>query len=189
MSILEDKKLLIGILLFLVGIKFLLMPLFDWQDAKIEQIQRYNKQLNKGNFLVKNQQTMLETVNEIKQRSASLLNKVASKADTRVSYQLKVQKEVELLMEKYELRARSVTWLKSIKSGPFDEHRLELSLAGSFKNYIRFLNEIESVSPKLNIIELRANVSKMFPKRNELGSFSGKVIVSGLNANMEANSE
>ena len=177
MSILKNKPILIGLILVLVTIKFAILPIVNWQENKVLEIQKKNKQLKKGLALVDNQQDLAFELLTLQQFSLKQLQLVAGTENTAIQYQLNIQRKIEALIEKYELRSRSVSWLNKVDRDGHEEHRLEVSLAGTFKGFISLLTEIEKQKPKLALLEFRSNISKMFPNRNELGQFSGKFVV------------
>lgn len=179
MSLLNDKKhllLLCGVLLL---IKLILMPWFAWQNKQVQQIGSIEKQLQKGLQLVGEQQTLTDNIATLQSAYRTNSALVASAEKNLLDYQLKIQKDIEKLMATLELSSRSVSWLSPVLVGELEEHRMEISLSGSLKNYIQFMIDIEQIQPKLTIDEFRSNISQMKPMQNKLGRFTGKIVIVG----------
>lgn len=190
MSLLDNKPLLIKIIAALVILKFAIMPIIEWQNEQAQSVAKLQKQLDKGLSLVSKHELLITETAKSKQNLNKELDKVAINSDTPLSYQLSIQKKLEQLLNKHELTARSVSWLTPFSSHSFEEHKLELMLAGELKNFTQFIIEVESIQPKISLFEMRTNVSRMFPKQNKLGRFTGKlVLVSWRNVTGDANNE
>jgi len=179
MNLLDNRPLIIGMILTLISIKFVLVPVIQWQNQTLVKITKQDRQLQKGLALVDNKDDLLEKFTSLKNYSRQQLKLVASDEKSPIAYQLKVQKNIESLLDKYKLKSRSVTWLAPVRKSSIEEHRLEVTLSGKLKEFIQFMVEIEKQKPKLALMEFRSNISKMKPVRNELGQFTGKFIVVG----------
>lgn len=167
------------IIIGLAAIKFLLVPIFDWQNIQIKSINRQNSQLVKGLDLLANQKQLITQLQTLRHHAQRQLSLIARTDETAIVYQVNIQKQMEKLLEKYHLNARSTTWLNKVTRGNIEEHRLEIALKGSVKNFIEFISEIEQQKPKLAILEYRSIINQMSPQSHELGRFSGKFIVVG----------
>lgn len=176
---LGNRQLTLSVIAVLALIKFLLLPLFSWQNEMLNSINKQNSQLVKGLYLLENQAELTNQLQGLKQVNSKQLQLIASSESSSIAYQLNVQKKVERLLEKYQLTSRSANWLNVIERGSVEEQRLEISLRGSVKQFIEFISEVEQQSPKLALIEYRTAINNMYPNRHELGRFSGKFILVG----------
>lgn len=179
MNLLDNRPLIIGLILILVGLKFVFVPVIQWQDLTMTKIAKQDKQLQKGLALVENKEELVSTLTSLKNDSRQQLQLFASDEKSSIAYQLKIQKNVETLLEKYKLKSRSVTWLTPVTKSSIEEHRLEVTLSGELKKFIQLMVEIEKQKPKLALMEFRSNISRMKPTRNKLGKFTGKFVVVG----------
>jgi len=179
MLLVNDRKLMIQIIVVLLLAKFVIVPVLEWQNEQIDIVNRQSKQLNKGLKLLENKSELVEHLGKLRSELQVQSQLIAGKGESAISYQLNVQKQIEALLEKYELTSRSITWLNPAVKGNTEEHKLELQLKGSLKNFISLIMEIEQQKPKLAVVEYKSNVSKMYPQRQKLGQFLGKLVIVG----------
>ena len=183
MSLLNDKKRLLLVCGLLIAIKFLLFPWFEWQNIQVNQISTIEKQLQKGLLLVNEQQKLTKNIAQLQNAYRSNSALIASNETSVLDYQLKIQKEIEKMLSSLTLSTRSVSWLNPLQVGDLEEHKMEISLTGSTKNYIQFMMALEQIQPKITIVEFRSNISKMYPNQNKLGRFNGKIVIVGWRKN------
>jgi len=179
MTLSDNKPFLIGLIVILGAIKFILLPVVTWQETQVNSIFKQERQLAKGLQLLENKTQMIEELNSLRQFSEQQQALIALPEQSPVSYQLKIQKMIEKLLEKYQLNSRSSNWLAPVVKSNIEEHRLEIALSGNTKEFIQFLTEIEQQKPKLSLVDLRTNISKMYPTRDKLGRFTGKFTIVG----------
>jgi hypothetical protein len=177
MTLLEDKKKLAIIIALLVAIKFIIFPIFAWQNQKLKDTSLLAKQLSKGEHLVANQAQIRNVYVALKKARQQTLSQTVFFEPTETSFQLNVQKRIELLLEKFELKARTSSWLNNVELGQLQAHKLEISLSGPTKGFIGFLTELESNTPKIAIYNFSGNISRMSPNNAKLGKLTGKVII------------
>jgi hypothetical protein len=189
MSLLDNKKRLLIVCAVLIAIKFILLPWFEWQNTQVNQIAAIEKQLQKGLLLVNEQQELTDSISQLQDTYRTNLALIASEEKSVLDYQLKIQKKIEALLSSLALATRSVSWLNPLQDGPFEEHRMEISLTGSMKSYIQFMIALEQIKPKLTIDEFRSNISKMYPNQNKLGRFNGKIVIVGWRNSLGSDNE
>ena len=183
MSLIKNKPLMLSVVAILAGMKFVIMPIVEWQDEKISVMHRQETQLNKGLTLLEGKETLVSSLTALSKKREALSKELLGEDQNATSYQLRVQKVINTLIEKNDLRARNSNWLTPLDKGGIEEHRLELSFSGKQKNFIQFLLDIEQQKPKIAVYELTSGISNMATQRGNLGNVNGKVILVGWRTN------
>lgn len=180
MNALENRKLLLSVLAILLGVKFILMPWFSWQNELFSQNSRLNSQLTKGQLLTEKEAEIREYITQLDSYNQQYKKRFINEEPSEIKYRLTLQKAIEDKLEEKGLSQSSVSWLPSVKRGPFEEQMIQLTIKGRFKSFAEFLVEIEQVEPRLSVRQIQLNVSKVFPQEKLLGNARGTVVLSGL---------
>lgn len=182
MSLLSNKPVLFGIVGLLVALKFGVQPVIEWQNDKAATLKRQQRQLEKGLQLLANQQQLQQQLMLAKKNRELLTKDILGKEPDQNAFKLRVQRSIEGLIDKHQLKVRNTNWLLPTFDGVSEEHRIEISFAGDNKNLIGFLLDVEQVEPKLAVLEMSSAMSKMRPAAQKLGSFNGRLVLAAWRA-------
>lgn len=179
---LQNKTLLLSLLGILLVIKFVVQPVLEWQTAQSEQLARQSNQLEKGLALLDEQAELETRLLSLSNRRTALNGQLYGSDSDATNYQLRVQRLLEDLLEKNNLRARNSNWLSPVSDSVSEELRLEIALSGKIKDFIHFLLDVEQVKPKLAVLRIGSAINRMSSVQNKLGSFNGVVVITGWRA-------
>lgn len=177
MSLLNNRKLVIGTIAVLASLKFIVVPVIDWQNEQAAVYEKKLRQLNKGLSLLNNREELTAEIESWRAQNVQYIELMAQPAKSATSFQLAKQNDLDKLLEKHGLKAKRSNWLEHIEQGVVEEHKLELSLSGQLKDFISLVIEIEQASPRMAIVDYRMTISKMSPASHKLGNFSGTLVI------------
>lgn len=182
MSLLSNKPLMLTLIGLLLAIKFVLQPIVEWQNKKVDDIFLLERQLNKGLGLIQNEEILKSQLSQVSERLKALTKTVLGRDENVAAYQLRVQKQIEELMEKHDIVARNVNWLSPQIDGYSEEHKIEMNLSGQSKDFVLFLLDIEQTTPKMAVVEFSTLISRQYPSRKKLGNITGRLVLAGWRA-------
>lgn len=182
MSILNNRPLLLSIIGVLVTVKFVVQPIFAWQDDVANKLTRQSQQLNKGLTLIENQEELRNQLDTLREKRVTLSEGLLGIDRDSTGYQLRVQRLIDELLEKNKLKARNSNWFTPVSDGVKEEQRVEIALSGKQKDFIKFLLDIENTKPKLAIVQIGSAINKMSSAQSKLGTFNGMIVVTGWRA-------
>lgn len=171
MAELKQHAWLLSIIGLLLMAKFIVVPIFTWQDTIIAEITLLNKQQHKINSVLEQSSgngQLLEQVNRVLTQAEPLFTPFKDEA----SFKLEQQQMIEALLVKYQLRSQNIGWEAS-KS--FDEisvirYPITLVLSGNSTDIIEFLAALESMSQLIEIASM--NVSLKGQRDKKLGQIT-----------------
>jgi len=171
--------MLIAIIASLSVLKFVLIPIVQWQDTKVTKIAQLQKQLTKGQDLLQHQTELTQQLGQLMAKTNLVLSSVAANEKSAADYQIHTQQMLDKLLEKHGLSVRTMDWLNPVNNGFLEQQRIEIAFSGRVKHLIEFIRDVEQLTPKLAVVELRDNISKMWPEDHKLGNFMGKIVLMG----------
>ncbi|GAA0353825.1 hypothetical protein GCM10009092_17740 [Bowmanella denitrificans] len=172
------KQILIGFLLVLAVLKFVIVPVLEWQDEKVAQINTLGQQLSKGTKLLAVQKELELKLQALQAQKGDVLPMLTTDEPSATQFQLQVQRKIDELMAKHELNVQNVNWLTPRPKGMAVEHRLEIRMTGGLKEYLALMIDIEQQKPKLAIVEVNSLISNMRPAGYTLGRVNGRLVIS-----------
>lgn len=156
---LKNQYLLL-VLGFLLLLKFVWVPVQEWQSESILEIELKTKQLNKMRLML----GASDQISEADAKTQALLEEAKSAIPTTSNveeFKLSMQQIVEAFAKDKGLRVQRYSWSPSNQAmqGVIKEI-LELRLSGSMQDLIAFQNEIEMQNQLINTEHLNINVTK-----------------------------
>lgn len=158
----------IGILILL---KFIFVPLMDWQDVKIAEQQLEQRKLNKTLALLKNESTITSQLNNLD----SLLNEVSPlfyKWQNEPEFKREEQQRIETQLSKYDLKSKRIGWKESFPSegSSILKYTIEYSFEGSGYQVLNYLIDLKASKHLVDTPQL--NFSFRGQKAGSLGIIS-----------------
>lgn len=130
METLKQKPYLITLLVLLVAMKFIVMPIIEWQNNKQVELQLSDKRLAKSQFAIANQdaiQPLIEKLQEQVQRTTVRLYPHQNEN----AFKLAQQKELETLVSDLGLKVNGIGWLNStITDNGIIQYQMQLNVSG-----------------------------------------------------------
>jgi hypothetical protein len=148
-----------GLLLMLgclLALKFLVIPLFEWQQSQLSLIEGKRAQKAKINQLIKSQSSLEKRNVEISQSIRDIKNTFFVDDD---KLKLKVQTEIEGMFEAGELRLEGFVWLLD-NPGKIRTLRAKVFFNGPVHSLIQLMWDISSRPELFSIIESRQTLAE-----------------------------
>lgn len=174
-DLLNNKPLMLGLILLLATIKFGVVPLLEWQEAKVVSIGKLEERLLKTERLLLNKDETLSTINTISQEISAYDELIFKPSSDEVQFKLGQQEIIEELFTKNGLSVSRTSWLTSVQKVGYEELMMEMTVTGSFKQLMRALLVSETMKPKIALANFTLNVSRMRASSKRLGRVSGKI--------------
>lgn len=178
MNKLEPKQqVALGIIGVLLVLKFIVVPLVDWQAEQVNLISNLQKRAAKSQGVIKNQIVIDAQQQQITQQLEQINRLfVAPQKDT--EFKLAMQQQVEQLMAKYQLQINNSNWLVSLKvaDNTLMRHQLTLNISGKLLNFQKILVELETSTPIIQVSDFNMRIKGQ--SEQELGQVDGTIELS-----------
>lgn len=171
---LEDKrKLMLGVLAVLLIARFVLVPIFDWQQAQISTIEAKQQRLVKANAVV-NRLPQLELALAQLQESNQVQQARYFKQSSLNAFKLQLQQQIETLFADYDMKISNFSWVVEIP-GQITEARAKIAFEGSTANFARLQLAIAQSPKLLNIAQWSLHIKRM--SSQSLGQARGSLLL------------
>lgn len=167
-------QLALGALVILIALKFLIVPLFDWQNSQLAQLANLQKRAVKSQNVIVNQ----SQINQAQQTINAQLKAVNSlfvDYQRESEFKLAMQQQIEQTIANNQLQINTSSWLPSITvaNNQLIRHQLRLNLKGKMRDFINLITLLESKTPKAELKSLNINLKGQ--NNESLGRVEGTV--------------
>jgi len=174
MAELKKHGLLLSFMAFLIVAKFIVVPIFDWQNIQFQSIKLLEKKQQKIT-------TVLGSEHKTSEINASLIkiNTQASKLffpyQTESTFKLKQQQMFESLLAKKQVKIERIAWqvITEFDDLAVKRYQLQLSIKGNTNQIIELFLAFENNEKLIDIKDF--NVSFKGQRENTLGQLSGNL--------------
>lgn len=159
----------------LLSIKFIFVPLVEWQDKQIVQLRLLDKKVGKIEQLIY-QQEKLELAHREAEQSLVVLSSSFYTAQNPDAFKRKIQKQVEEELEKFELKISNIGWQTTVKNqgAPIDEFGLEYSFSGKGEQVFQYMLYLAQDTKYSDFSEFSMSFSRQKP--GKLGRITIRLI-------------
>lgn len=174
MEELKNNSLAISLMIILTIIKFIVVPVMDWQNIKISEINLQARKLEKAENLLVHGEELLKTRQNLKLRVLTLKENFYEKQNQNV-LQRKIQQTVEQELKALDLKVNTIGWQSKsiVDNTDLTQLRLEYRVEGKTVNVLKYLLNVnmKKNAPDVSILNL------LFKTRakGELGSVSAHI--------------
>lgn len=172
----EIKKyaVLLIALSVLVVVKFVYVPIIDWQNDLYLQIKQQENKLNKINKVLSQKESVIQA-NALLETLLTKTTSIFFLQSEEAKFQLKQQKMLESLFEKYNLKSTKFAWKRTQKLTALtvQHYKLQISLKGRTNKLVQLMSVIESHTPYIEISDFALNVKRQ--KDLSLGNVTGNI--------------
>ena len=167
-------QLALGALVILIALKFLIVPLFDWQNSQLAQLANLQKRAVKSQNVIVNQ----SQINQAQQTINAQLKAVNSlfvDYQRESEFKLAMQQQIEQTIANNQLQINTSSWLPSITvaNNQLIRHQLRLNLKGKMRDFINLITLLESKTPKAELKSLNINLKGQ--NNESLGRVEGTI--------------
>jgi len=157
----------------LIVIKFILVPVFSWQQAQLIQIQAKAKRLAKANQVIKRAPIIEQALSALQQKNNSLQALYFNQPSLN-AFKLQLQQQVESLFAQHHLVVRNFSWAAEV-IGDITEERAKISFKGTTKDFAQLQINLARMPKLLTIAQWDLNIKKMDEK--SLGTINGRLLL------------
>ncbi|WP_286271768.1 hypothetical protein [Thalassotalea hakodatensis] len=184
MSTLRNRKNLLLVVALLAAIRFIVVPVFDWQQENIDDITAKATRLNKAENVIARKETLavsLTDVEKINERTKTLYHSFSSTNEMKLS----LQQQVEKKFSQHKVKIKNFTWPNELE-GDIKELRAKIFFEGDTNDIALLHMDLSDQATFFNIVEWTIYIRRM--KENSLGEASGSLVFSAYNlsTNLEA---
>jgi len=174
MQTLRNHPWLTGLLLLLLAVKFVFVPIVDWQNEQLLNIKLQTKRISRAELALANVDNNAQLLSQLQSQS-QVLHKLFYPFSEEANFKLQQQQWLEGLIAKHQFKINNVGWVFSAKvlGQPLIKHQLSVSFEGSTFALPSLQAEIEESPQWVDISSFTFNLRG---QRNfNLGSLSGNL--------------
>lgn len=174
METFKQHPLLLTFLAVLVVLRFILVPVLEWQDSKIATINQLEKRVSKAERAIKtkefNEQGLTDLLPYQKQ-----VNELFYPTEPENTFKLARQQWLETLLAKHQVQSVNLGWQGSgeVKDLPLLKHKLELQFNANMVDFPAFQLALQDNPQLLEIDSLMLTLKGQ--RKEKLGRISGKM--------------
>lgn len=163
---LRRHKLALSVIAVLVVIKFLLVPLMEWQEQKVSEIALLESKQNRMQQIFSNQQQLESYQLRLQQRLQEAQRYFLPLKDDS-AFQLEQQKWLEARVNEHELKLSNIGWSPKLDMPELNAavFRAQLSLEGRTLDVINFLQHLHSQSHYIEVRDMTINYSRQTARK------------------------
>ena len=170
----SNKKLLISAAIFLMVIRFVLVPVFTWQQDLITELESKQARLSKGMNLVERKDQIAKGIKDLEAQKKALLNNYFISERGIDDLKLRSQQRIESLLAEHQLQVRSFNWVSDIP-GEIQETRAQVSFIGNTKDVAGLQMALAKAPQLIQVVELSLRLSGLDNK--SLGQADGTAVI------------
>ena len=174
MAELKQHALLLLMLAILVSVKFIIVPVIDWQNTLVADIQLLEKRSQKVTRIIAEKGKTIK-LNQLLNKEVERGNELFFPYQTQSKFKLSQQKLIESLLDEYQLKSQNIGWQtpSELTSLQVIKHPLQLRFSGKTLDVIKFIAAIEKLEKNIEIIDF--NLSLKRQNEDSLGQCNGRV--------------
>ena len=168
------QQLALGALVILIALKFLIVPLFDWQNSQLAQLTNLQKRAVKSQNVIVNQ-SQINQAQQIINAQLEAVNSLFVDYQRESEFKLAMQQQIEQTISNNQLQINTSSWLPSITvaNNQLIRHQLRLNLKGKIRDFINLITLLESKTPKAELKSLNINLKGQ--NNESLGRVEGTI--------------
>lgn len=150
----NNLLVILGLIIF---VKFVLVPVIEWQDEAVLQLSALHKRLNKSESFINE----LPKLTSEKEKLASYLNQLKSNVDTYSNisnYQIGKQKDIETLFKQNSLTIKSFNWQDTIETDKGSQLKLMIQYSGMLKDFLSLHLQMSKFNQSVEVTNLGLNI-------------------------------
>ncbi|WP_440054192.1 GspMb/PilO family protein [Pseudoalteromonas sp. T1lg65] len=170
---LKQHKLLLAIVLILVSLKFVIVPLFTWQNKQLDEIAKVQLRLTKAERIMMQQQE-IDSAKQLVETQQEQYQTLFSDWQAPSTFKIDAQKSINQWLDNFNLNTNSVGWQPALKFSGAQLHReqMRLNISGELSNLGQFLVALEKNKPLIAVEYLDLSVRGLSPEEGGNGEAS-----------------
>jgi len=174
MNDLKKHAFLLSIIFVLIIMKFIVLPIFEWQDDKLSNIRLLEKKQIKVQQVLANQQEYIEA-NDNLFTIFNQVNSVFSHYKNESAFKLAQQKNIEKLLAEFNLKSQNIGWkgVSLVEQLQLQRFQVGIQFKGKSIDVINFIIALEKQPKWIDIIDF--NFSIKGQKEGTIGRMDGRI--------------
>lgn len=170
----NNKPLLLSLLAVLFVLRFVVVPVFDWQNATIEETQSLQHKLDKSAAYIDDLPKLrafgeqLTTALTARHQASETYNDIGR-------YQIAKQRQFEQMFNANDIEIKSSNWLDPVATAKGVTLQLRLQFSGQVNQFIQLHTQIAAMGNSVNVTNL--GLTMRGQTTDSLGTFSGNAII------------
>ena len=173
----KKRKLMVGALVVLLIARFILVPIFDWQQEQIVQIAAKEQRLIKTNNIIARLPQINLALAKLKQSNQQQQSRYFSHKTTN-AFKLQLQQRIDKIFSQYDLKVTNFNWVAEI-AGDITQARASISFDGQTKDFAKLQLAIAQLPELLNVNQWTLHIKRM--SASSLGNAKGSIILTAYN--------
>lgn len=167
-------QLAFGAIAILLLLKFLLVPLFDWQNQQLSNITNLQKRVSKSQNVITNQSQISQSQQRITAQLKAI-NSLFIDYKNDAEFKLAMQQQIEQRLASNQLQINNSSWLPTIAvaNDQLMRHQLRLNIKGTLLNVKNFITVLESAPPQVALKTFNINIKGQ--SSEQLGYTNGTI--------------
>ena len=166
-----NTKVLLVVVLMLVGIKFAVMPILDWQNETVEQITQHQTRVDKAQRLIDSQPQLLQQLVSTQQDYQAKVGSYPQFPDSTI-FRLETQMNFELLLKTEKLRHNRFFWRSEVDEVAYgDLHfaSFNVDFTGNLKDVALFHSKLANEYPQFKVLNMSNEVRNRTQTEKSMG--------------------
>lgn len=173
----NKRKLMLGVLGLLILIRFILIPVFDWQQEQINEINEKEQRLSKTDNIITRLPYVNAASDKLKKSNSKLQERYFNQPSLN-TFKLQLQQKIEKLFSEHNLKVTNFNWVIEIP-GEITQVRAKISFEGTTKDFAELQLNIAQLPKLLEIAQWTLHVKRM--NANSLGKVKGDILITAYN--------
>ncbi len=170
----NNKPMLLTLLAVLFVLRFVVVPIFDWQNQAIADTQSQQHKLDKSAAYIDDLPKLTAFKEEL--TAALAARNAASETYNDIGrYQIAKQRQFEQMFKASEIEIKSSNWLDPIATAKGVTLQLRLQFSGKLNQFIGLHTQIAAMGNSVNVTNL--SLSMRGQTEESLGTFTGNAII------------
>jgi predicted PurR-regulated permease PerM len=173
----SNKKPLLIVLFLLLALRFVMVPVIDWQQEQLDEIAAKQTKVEKADSVIARFPQLQQALEQVQQNNKQQLANYYGHESAN-SLKLQLQQELEALFLKHKIKVINFSWVAEIEN-PITEFRAKISYEGKTDDFAKLQLAIARYPKRINIAEWTSYINKM--AENSLGDASGTILLTTYN--------
>ena len=170
----KHKTLLLSVLGVLLLVRFVLLPVYEWQQGQVTELANTLERLNDVDALLDLEDEIQSQRRALKTIEGNLQDMFF---DIETQNKTSIQKKVEELFSQYNVEIETITWVfEHSHDYNINEYWLEVAIKGDLKDVVKFNASLINQRP--NIYVKQMNLRRQRSNQESIEQVQGKITLS-----------
>lgn len=164
----------VGLLLSLLLIKFIVLPVFDWQNEQILILHQSQIKLSKTQAILAKESQMKNLIEQIS-KNIEPIERAFFNAPNELAFKLNLQQQIESTLSRFNLEQKNFSWLNKTHNADLSltAQAFEVRLTGDSYQLVHLISELEAQDKLFQLLQF--NVDFKAQTAVELGRVEGVI--------------